>query len=1303
VDYSDKSREELLEEIKFLKNKEKNISLVLGNINEIFFHLSFDENDVKHFEYLSPHVDKVLGLSTEEYKEANNNNKILEYFHPDDVEKLIKESKKITPEQKEYAFTYRFFNKKIDKYVWIEETIVATYKKNGKKSAIFGTAKDITEKIGREHQLSFILENIDECIYNVKFTPTGKVLSFVSPQIDEITGLTIDEFHKEGQSGKLIERIHPDDIDIINKNIDKALYKEKKKQIKSVFRLKPKNGKKYLWIEETLHAIYDKKGDLLETTTVLRDITYKKTAELHLKENEEKYRTLFTKNLAGVFITENNVIIDCNNSFAKIFGYKSRVELIGKNVTSLYFSKKDREKYIKDLKKKGYLTNYRIRHKSKKNEEIWILTNVSLKEKGRIEGTLVDITEQVDTEQKLKESRESYKKLVDNSPYGTIIHVDGEIFYANPKALDLFGIKSLDDLKEKRNIFDFLPKKYHKEGLDIRKKVLKGGDSPFVEVSINKPLTGKKMILETKATKYDYQGKEAIQVFFKDVTLEKELSKEKLRATIAEESNKILQKEIIERRKIEKKLIENQKYTNSIINSSLDIICASDEKGRIIEFNSAAEQAFGYKEEEVKQKGVKIIYATKQEYIDVSKQLKKTGVFVGEVKNKRKNGEIFTSFLSASVLQNEEGEQIGTMGVSRDITELKEAEQQLIESEEKYRDLFENATDLIQSLDMKGNIVYVNDSWKKVLGYTDKELQNKNIFELIHPDCSNKCEKLFRDFNKRKGEETKKALFDLKTKKGKKITVEGNISLKIKDGKPVSTRAILRDITEELWDKTLQNVYNNVAKIVTEKANPDDIYEGIRKELGKVINTNIFAISYVLEENKISFPYYYDETRKGAITVKTRQQKKGLNEYLIKLGESKILYKEDLKQLIKKGEYKKYGPSAAVFIGVPLKIKNKVIGIVSVQSYNNKSALDEKALQALEFISGALALTVQRKQDESVIFKQSSRLKSIIENSTHLFWTYDQKKGLTSFNKNFINYIGEAYNKKAEIKKKNEKKLRFAPKEFHSFWDDKYGKAYKGKAQYFISKKQNSEGKEIVKEVFLNPIYDNDGKVLEISGIAHDITEKTLSEQKLKESLQEKEVLLKEVHHRVKNNLQVISSILNLQSSYVKDEKTLTILKESQNRIKSMSFIHESLYQTNDFSKINFSEYIGSLSKNLVHSYGIYDDLVELELLTENVFLNLDLSIPCGLIINELVSNALKYAFTDKKKGIINIQLFIKDEDVCLKIKDNGVGLPKGIDYKNTETLGLQLVTSLIEQINGTIELKQKQGTEYIITFKQHQ
>ena len=189
----------------------------------------------------------------------------------------------------------------------------------------------------------------------------------------------------------------------------------------------------------------------------------------------------------------------------------------------------------------------------------------------------------------------------------------------------------------------------------------------------------------------------------------------------------------------------------------------------------------------------------------------------------------------------------------------------------------------------------------------------------------------------------------------------------------------------------------------------------------------------------------------------------------------------------------------------------------------------------------------------------------------------------------------------------------------------------------------------------------------------------------------------------MKNNLQVISSILNLQSSYVKDENTLNILKESQNRIKSMSFIHESLYHTDDFSHIKFSSYISSLSTNLIHSYSILPNLVELELNLEDIFLNLDLSIPCGLILNELISNSLKYAFINNKKGIITINLSEFNGVISLIVSDNGLGLPKFINYRETDSLGLQLVMTLAEQIEAEVILDNTKGVKFTILFKKYQ
>lgn len=214
------------------------------------------------------------------------------------------------------------------------------------------------------------------------------------------------------------------------------------------------------------------------------------------------------------------------------------------------------------------------------------------------------------------------------------------------------------------------------------------------------------------------------------------------------------------------------------------------------------------------------------------------------------------------------------------------------------------------------------------------------------------------------------------------------------------------------------------------------------------------------------------------------------------------------------------------------------------------------------------------------------------------------------------------------------------------------------------------------------------------------IIDREQAQAQLKASLAEKEVLLKEIHHRVKNNLQVISSLLNLQSHSAGDRQTIQMFKESRNRIRSMALVHEGLYQSDDLGGIEFSHYVSSLTGYLLRSYGVDTGGVELTIDVDRVHLGIDSAVPCGLIVNELVSNSLKYAFVDGRQGHISIELHSVDNGRYeLKVGDNGVGIPEGLDIGHTESLGLRLVSTLVEQIEGTMDLDRNAGTVFTITF----
>lgn len=205
--------------------------------------------------------------------------------------------------------------------------------------------------------------------------------------------------------------------------------------------------------------------------------------------------------------------------------------------------------------------------------------------------------------------------------------------------------------------------------------------------------------------------------------------------------------------------------------------------------------------------------------------------------------------------------------------------------------------------------------------------------------------------------------------------------------------------------------------------------------------------------------------------------------------------------------------------------------------------------------------------------------------------------------------------------------------------------------------------------------------------------------RRIKASLEEKQTLLQEVHHRVKNNLQIISSLLNLQAQNIGDEQIKEIFKASQNRIKLIALVHEKLYQSKDLTKINFAEYIKNLTIFIFHSYDAHLNGVSLRIDVRDILIDMNTAISCGLIINELVSNSLKHAFPEDKKGEIQIKFYSDNNNFILIISDNGIGFPKELDFHKTKSLGLQLVNTSVEQLKGKIELDRTKGTKFKIKF----
>jgi len=267
---------------------------------------------------------------------------------------------------------------------------------------------------------------------------------------------------------------------------------------------------------------------------------------------------------------------------------------------------------------------------------------------------------------------------------------------------------------------------------------------------------------------------------------------------------------------------------------------------------------------------------------------------------------------------------------------------------------------------------------------------------------------------------------------------------------------------------------------------------------------------------------------------------------------------------------------------------------------------------------------------------------------------------------------------------------------YKEMWDTiTTGKEWNG---FFHNKKKN--GELYWESATIAPIKDSDGKIINYLAVKKDITEQRHAEEKIKASLKEKETLIHEIHHRVKNNMNVISSLLSLQANNIEDKQTKEILKDSQSRVYAMSAVHETLHGSENLSEIGLKNYLTKITNSIFQTYSTDRGKVKLNSNLDDSYIRLNQASPLGLVINELISNSLKYAFPDERKGEIKVNMVKRNNQIEITIGDDGVGMPDGFDWKNSSTLGLKLVRTLVEnQLDGSIDMENKNGTKFIIKF----
>ncbi|MDQ2771219.1 MAG: PAS domain S-box protein [Bacteroidota bacterium] len=430
----------------------------------------------------------------------------------------------------------------------------------------------------------------------------------------------------------------------------------------------------------------------------------------------------------------------------------------------------------------------------------------------------------------------------------------------------------------------------------------------------------------------------------------------------------------------------------------------------------------------------------------------------------------------------------GTWMVGQEANELTLATPALTNDSTHLQDFLDNAQDLVQHLSASNAFLFVNKAWKEKLGYTDAELATRTLADVVHPYY--KAKLLYQLRNLYDGEPVNKVETVFLTSLGKPVHLIGSMSVVREEGQPMSSRAILHDITDRIKAERLQKVYYSIANLAISAKDLPSLYGAIHRELSKIIETsNLFIALCDDARTQLQFVYHVDQYPQNRPQA-AQPFSAGVSEYIIAGGQPRYLTHADFQQLVRSGTLTLHGQVPEVMLASPLSIGDRIIGVIAVQDYHRVDAYTPGDLDVLHFISNQVALAIERKRNEEQIGKQTARLNAIFESGSHVMWTVDTQAHLMNFNRNyaalFLRRNGTYPVRGISLWKSD---LENMPVEERDVFVHHYEAAAQGQAQRFEMRLRDPRGQDVWTDIYLNPIYLGDGSFEEISAIAHDITE----------------------------------------------------------------------------------------------------------------------------------------------------------------------------------------------------------------------
>ena len=621
-------------------------------------------------------------------------------------------------------------------------------------------------------------------------------------------------------------------------------------------------------------------------------------------------------------------------------------------------------------------------------------------------------------------------------------------------------------------------------------------------------------------------------------------------------------------------------------------------------------------------------------------------------------GEIHVIEFSVSLLRNESGKPQGFYGIIHDITERVRIEQELREANSRFESLLQALPDVIYFKDAEGRNLIVNRAMEELTGLRRNQIIGKKDNEILPAELARQCQKSDEEVLKRK--------------------------------RPFRFYEVTLD------DKGRKKHFETIKVPVFDQAGNVKGIVGISRDI-----TEMKEAEEKLKESEKDFRSLFENSTLGLYRTTPDGRILLANPTIIKM----LGYKSFEELASRNLEENGFEPSypLRIFIekvekegevrGLEAAWKRKDGSIIYIRE-SARVVRDEN--DRVLYYEGTVEDITEKKLAEMALAQQKELFRTVIDSAEDIVFVLNRDYEQVLFNQAALRVLGMT---PEEARGKSFQELYSEEN-----WEEarqRFDRVFKGEVV-----REDVELKFRDKKIILNvtevPLRNEKGEIYALCGIARDVTTRVELEKALELSLKEKEALLREIHHRVKNNMQIISSLLNLQAHHVKNPELTAIIKECQNRIRSMAIVHEHLYKSANLAKINFADYLNRL---IVHLYNVHSqsqEKIQLETELQAVELDIGTAIPLGLLASEIISNSFKHAFPGERRGKLRIVLHpISPKSFKLEISDDGVGLPENLNFGQSQTFGMQLMGLLKDQLGAQLELDRSSGTRYIIKIEQ--